>query len=135
MRMVLSLLLLVAALGTAGALAVWGAQREAGASDTFSVTAVGPGGEVVLERAVPVEQATVLRALQMAADDASVELELIDYPGMGTYVRSIAGLRAQGATGWIYEVHRAGAWINGDRSAEHFALQKGDATRWTWTAG
>lgn len=132
MRAALSVVLLVLALGGAGALAAWGMARETGDGATYRVEAIGPSG-VLLDESVRVEDATVLRALQAAADARDVALGLVEYPGMGTYVRSIGGFEASGASGWIYEVHRDGAWENGDRSAEFYALQKGDSVRWTWT--
>ena len=134
MRLVASALLLVVALGSAGALAAWGWQRAEGADATFHVLALGPDGPV-LEGNATLTDATVLRALETVAADAGVALELVRYPGMGTYVRAIDGHEAAGASGWIYEVHREGAWISGDRSAELYPLQKGDAVRWSWTAG
>jgi len=130
----LSLVLLVLALGAAGALAAYGAQRQEGADASFHVLALGPEGPL-LDEAVEVEDATVLRALEAAAARAGLALRLEEYPGMGTYVRSIGQWTAQGATGWVYEVERDGAWRSGDRSAEFYALEKGDAMRWTWTSG
>lgn len=135
MRRLLSLAIFVLALASAGALAAWGAQRAEGATDEFPVLAIGPEGGTILNARVAVADATVLRALQAAAAPAGVALELVDYPGMGTYVRAIGGHAAGGATGWVYEVHREGAWLTGDRSAERYSLQKGDAVRWSWTAG
>lgn len=135
MRRLLSLALLVATLGAAGVLAAWGAHREGGEAGAFHVAAIGPDGREVLNAKVHVADATVLAVLQAAAEARGVELELVTYPGMGTYVHSIAGHRAEGSTGWIYEVQREGAWRTGDRSAEHYPLQKGDATRWSWTEG
>lgn len=134
MRVALSVVLLVLALGGAGALAAWGMQRDEGASGAYRVEAVGPSG-VVLDATVDVEAATALMALEEAARAAGVALDLVDYPGMGTYVRAIGGFEASGASGWVYGVVRNGERLNGDRSAEHFALQKGDSVRWDWTAG
>lgn len=131
----LSVVALVVALGAAGALATWGMQRETGDADRYPVQVVGPSGIVVLDTTVHVEAATVLLVLRSAAEAEGVPLELVEYPGMGTYVRAIGGHRAAAATGWIYEVQRDGAWISGDQSAAYFALHNGDATRWTWTDG
>lgn len=132
MRLAASILVLVLALGGAAALAAWGAHRAAGDDDVYRVEAIGPDG-VVLDETVEVADATVLSALQAAAQARGVALDLVRYPGMGTYVRAIAGFEAHGASGWIYEVHREGAWHSGDRSSEAYALQKGDSVRWTWT--
>lgn len=132
MRVALSVLGLVLVVGAAGALAAWGMQRVPGDTSEYRVEVVGPSGTLMDER-VAVEDATVLRALQAAAEQRNVTLRVETYPGMGTYVRAIAGVEAEGASGWIYEVNRGGAWRNGDRSAELFALQKGDSVRWTWT--
>lgn len=134
MRFAISVLILLLVLGGAGALAAWGIQRVPGETDAYRVEVNGPDG-ALLNETVDVETATVLSALQAAAAKAGIDLELVDYAGMGTYVRAIDGIRAEGATGWIYEVERDGAWQSGDRSAEFFSLQKGDAVRWTWTAG
>ena len=134
MRLAVSALLLVVALGSAGALAAWGWQRGEGADAAFHVQAIGPEG-IVLDATVQLEDATALRALEVAAQGAGVALDLVRYPGMGVYVRAIAGHEAAGASGWIYEVERDGAWVSGDRSAELYPLQKGDALRWSWTAG
>lgn len=134
MRLAVSLLILVLALGGAGALAAWGLQRAPGESAAYRVEAIGPDSALLNETAM-VDEATVLTALQAAAQSRGVALELVDYAGMGTYVRAIGGVRATGATGWIYEVWRDGAWENGDRSAALFPLQKGDAVRWSWTSG
>lgn len=125
-------MLLVLALGGAGALAAWGMERGAGEAATYRVEAIGPRG-ALLDETVRVEDATVLRALQAAADARALALGLVEYPGMGTYVRSIGGFEAKGASGWIYEVRRDEAWESGDRSAEFYALQKGDSVRWMWT--
>lgn len=134
MRLVVSALVLLLALGGAGALAAWGWQRAEGASATFHVEALGPEG-VVLSENVTVEDATVLRALEIAAGRAGLALDVVRYPGMGAYVRAIGPWEAGGPAGWVYEVHRDGAWRSGDRSAELFALEKGDAVRWSWTDG
>lgn len=133
MRLGLSVVLLVLALGGAGALAAWGIQRAPGEDAAYRVEAIGPDG-ILLDETVEVADATVLRALQVAADRRGVLLSLVEYPGMGTYVRAIDGIEARGASGWIYEVQRAGAWTSGDRSAEFYALQKGDSVRWSWTS-
>lgn len=128
-----TLVLLAVALVAVGGLAAWGMQRASGDSATYAVEAIGPDGPV-LHATVRVDDATVLRALQAAAHAQKIPLRLEQYPGMGTYVRSIAGHEARGATGWIYEVQHEGAWTSGDRSAEFYPLQKGDSVRWTWTS-
>lgn len=134
MRLAASALVLLLVLGGAGALAAWGWQRAEGATATYRVEALGPEGPILAEEVV-VENATVLRALEAAAARAGFALDVERYPGMGAYVRAIGPWEAGGPAGWVYEVHRDGAWVSGDRSAERFALQKGDAVRWSWTAG
>lgn len=131
LRLALSILALVGAVGGAAALAVW-ALPATGATDAYPVLVLGPEGPL-LDVTVTVESATVLLALEQACAERAIDLEVERFPGMGTYVRAIAGHRADGADGWIYEVLRDGAWINGDRSAEYFALEGGDAVRWSWT--
>lgn len=126
-------MLLGVALVSVGAVAVWGASGlRAGDTDEYAITAIGPDGALFDTRA-RVANATALAALRVAAEDAGHALTLEEYPGMGTYVRAIGEHVADGPYGWIYEVHRDGAWISGDRSAAHYPLQKGDALRWTWT--
>ena len=132
MRTAISVVLLLLTLVSAGALAAWGMQRVPGETALYRVEAIGPEGRV-LDESVQVESGTVLTALEAAAARAGMELTLVEYPGMGAYVRAIGPHQAAGANGWIYEVHRDGAWQNGDRSAEFYALQKGDSVRWTWT--
>lgn len=133
--MKLSLVLLLAALAGTGAVAAWGmSQQREGDSGTYAVEAIGPDGPLFLET-VALDDATALRALEVAAERRGFALTLEEYPGMGTYVRAIGPHVAAGASGWVYEVERGGSWISGDRSAEIFALQKGDALRWSWTSG
>jgi len=133
MRPLLSVLLLVLALGGAGALAAWGAQRAPGEAGAYRVEALGPDGPL-LDETVDLEDATALTALQAAAARRGLALSLVEYPGMGAYVRAIGGHEARGASGWVYEVHRDGSWQSGDRSAAYFALQRGDSVRWSWTS-
>lgn len=132
MRLVLSVILLLLVLGGAGALAAWGMQRVPGESAAYRVEALGPEG-AILDEVVAVDDATVLGALLAAAERRGLEVRVDRYPGMGAYVRAIDGVEAAGASGWIYEVQREGAWQNGDRSAELYSLQKGDSVRWRWT--
>lgn len=134
MRLAASALILLLVLGGAGALAAWSWQRTEGATGVYRVEALGPEGAVLAED-VAVENATVLRVLEAAAARAGLALDVERYPGMGAYVRAIGPWEAGGPAGWVYEVHRDGAWVSGDRSAERFGLQKGDAVRWSWTAG
>ena len=132
MRTAVSVVIFLLALGSAGALALWGMDRAPGETAFYRVEVIGPEGGI-LDETVQVEAATVLTALEAAAARAGLDLALVEYPGMGTYVRAIGPHEARGATGWIYEVHRDGVWQNGDRSAAFYALQKGDSVRWTWT--
>lgn len=134
MRVAFSIIILACVVGGAGALAAWGMQRVPGETDAYRVEAIGPSN-ILINETVHVEAATVLTSLQAAAAQSGLELDLVEYAGMGTYVRAIGGIRAEGATGWIYEVQREGAWENGDRSAAFYALQKGDAVRWSWLPG
>lgn len=130
----LNLVLLAGALILAGGVAAWGLQQQrAGADGTYSVEVVGPGGHLVLATNVTLASATALSALEAAAAEQGAALELEEYPGMGTYVRAIGPYRASGANGWVYEVHRAGAWLSGDRSASFFPLERADVLRWAWT--
>lgn len=134
MRRAISLVLLVLALGGAGALAAWGMREPAGATDTYHVVVLGPQGPL-LDGTPSVPDATALAALLAAAAAEGIAVDLVEYPGMGTYVRAIAGIEARGTSGWIYEVQREGSWRSGDRSAAYYGLQKGDSIRWSWTDG
>lgn len=133
LRLVVALALL-ASLGAAAAALVAYGQGGAGATGTYPVEIVGPDG-VLYAGEVQVAEATALRVLQAAADEAGLTLTLDEYPGMGTYVRGIGPHQASGASGWVYEVRRDGAWTPGDRSAALRPLAAGDAVRWSWTEG
>lgn len=133
-RSLLAVGLLVALGGGAAAVMAW-TNLGAGGSGAFPVDVVGPGGAVVLSAQPRVENATALSVLLAACEDAGIAVRTDRYPGMGTYVRAIAGHEARGASGWIYEVERGGATISGDRSADRFPLAPGDRLRWSWTSG
>lgn len=113
----------------AAALAAW-RLPGVGASGAFEVEVIGPGGPL-FAGTLRVENATALAALLATGLPVVTE----DYPGMGAYVRAVAGHEAAGAEGWVYEVLRGGAWRSGDRSADAFPLEPGDAVRWSWTHG
>lgn len=131
-RVLLPFALLVALVGAGAAFAVHAIQRDAGESGEYRVTAEGPEG-LVLDETVRVENATVLRALEAAAAQAGLTIDVERYPGMGEYVRAIGPWRAAGASGWIYEVREEdGSWTGGDRSAGLYALRGGAHVRWRW---
>lgn len=132
-RLLLSAALLVALVGAAGALAWWSGAGE-GESGSYPVSIIGPEG-TLFEGIVRVENATALSALQAAAASAGLGIEMETYPGMGVYVRAIGGIRAEGPSGWVYEVREGDAWVSGDRSAAHRPLREGEALRWSWTPG
>lgn len=129
LRLAVALVVLVAVV--AGGAAVAGLQAgEPGAPGAFHVEVQGPDA-VLFAGPVTVQEATALRALEATG----LPIETRRYPGMGTYVTSVAGHAASGASGWVYEVFRGDEWRSGDRSAERFALEPGDALRWSWTRG
>lgn len=128
-RVVAPFVLLALALASAGALAWWGGQRGAGGEGGYPLVVLAGTGEL-FNATVEVEDATALSVLLASGLDVRTEA----YAGMGTYVRAIEGQEARGASGWVYEVLREDAWLSGDRSADAFALQKGDALRWSWAA-
>ena len=131
----LNLVLLAVALLLVGGVAAWSvASRHAGEAGTYDVEVVGPEGTLFRD-AVEADEPTALSVLRLAAERHGYPLTLEEYPGMGTYVRAVGEHSAGGASGWVYEVLRGGEWTSGDRSAELFALQKGDALRWSWTSG
>lgn len=131
-RLVVAALLLAISVAAAGAAYVSLRGGDPGASGTYGIDVIGPDG-ALFSGEVVVENATALSVLLVAADRAGFDVELEDYPGMGTYVRAIGGHRAHGATGWVYEIWRDGAWTSGERSAAWQPLEEGDALRWKWT--
>lgn len=133
-RLLLSAFLLAALLAGAGALAWWSQASGPGDTDRYAVEIVGPGG-ALFEGTVSVENATALSALQAAAREAGLEVDLEEYPGMGTYVRAVGPHRAGGPSGWVYQVRVEGEWVSGDRSAADRPLRSGEALRWSWTEG
>lgn len=128
-RVALPVALLALALAGAGAVAWWSAQRAGGDSGDYPLV-VAAGTRELFNGSVEAPNATALSALLASGLDVGLER----YPGMGSYVVAIEGERADAAGGWVYEVLRDGAWLSGDRSADSFALQKGDALRWSWAA-
>lgn len=127
MRLLVAIGLVVALVAGGAALASWGWAGR-GATGEFRVEVVGPSGPL-FNGTIHADNATAFSALQATG----LTLTTDDYPGMGTYVRAVAGIEATGATGWVYEVLRDGAWLSGDRSSAKFALEPGDALRWSWT--
>lgn len=134
MRLVVAALLLVTSVAAAGAAYVTMRSADEGASGTYGIDIVGPHGSL-FSGELQVENATALSVLLAAAERGGFEVELEEFPGMGAYVRAIGGHRAEGASGWVYEVWRDGAWASGDRSAAWHPLREGDALRWKWTDG
>lgn len=127
-RMLLALAVLVLLAAGAGALVAL-REPDAGASDAFGVEVLGPEG-ALFEGTVRAENATALTALLATG----LDVDVVEYRGMGAYVRAIEGHAAAGPDGWVYEVRRDGAWTNGDRSAASFPLREGDEVRWSWTS-
>jgi hypothetical protein len=133
-RLAVAVALLV--LVSAGALAVAAWERAAPPSSALDVhvTVVGPSNVTWFDADVRVANATALSALRATG----LPLQTEEYPGMGTYVRGVGNATARGASGWVYEVSRAGApgsWTQGDRSAALYPLRPGDALRWRWVDG
>ena len=131
-RLLLAAALLLALVGGAAALAWW-QQGGEGAPGAYEVVVLGPDGPLYHGHAT-VEDATALGALRAAAREAGLDVETEEYPGMGTYVRAVGPHRADGPSGWVYEVRHDGVWTYGDRSAAYAPLQPGDAVRWRWKA-
>lgn len=125
-------ILLVASLGTAGALAWW-AQDSTAADDAgaHTVLVVGPEGARLHDGMVSVASATALSLLQATG----LSVELATYPGVGSYVRAIDGHAARGGAGWIYETSTGEGWLPGDRSAGERAMASGEALAWRWSDG
>lgn len=135
LKLTLPLALAALLLGGAGAYAFLGA-RAPGGEGAHRVLVEGPHGPL-FEGHVRVDAATALSVLEAAAREAGLALEVEEYPGMGAYVRAVGPHRAQGPTGWVYEVRAPGAegWTSGDRSAALYGLAPGDEVRWRWTEG
>lgn len=125
----LVLALVASGAGAAAYVATRGADAVAG---THAVRIEGPAG-TLFDDSVSVERATALSVLLAAAGKGGFGVEVDEYPGLGAYVRAIAGHEASGTSGWIYEVSSAdGGWVAGDRSAALRALAPGEAVRWRW---
>lgn len=129
-RALVAAALLVASLGAVAGLVWWSASTGAGDDGAHPVLVVGPGA-TLFDAVVTVEGATALSLLQATG----LDVELETYPGMGAFVRSIEGHRAEGGSGWIYEVDRGEGWTAGDRSPADLALGPGDRLAWRWSAG
>jgi hypothetical protein len=128
-RALVAAALLVASLGTVGALAWWSHPPAAGDAGAHAVSVVGPDGARLFSGDLAVGGATALSLLQATGLDA----ELDSYPGMGAYVRGIAGHRATSAAGWMFDVEHEGTWTVGDRSASSYALAPHDGLAWRWS--
>lgn len=131
-RLVVAIVLLAAGAAAAG-VAYAALDRASGATGVYGIDIVGPGHASVYSGELRVENATALGVLLAAAAAGGFDVTLDEYPGLGPYVRAIAGHEAHGASGWVYEIWRDGAWLHGDRSAAHKPLEEGDALRWRWT--
>lgn len=128
-RLVLAIGLLVLLAG--GAVGLYALRTLDGTPGQYRVLVIGPGDDILFDGNVTASDGTVLSALRATG----LALDVREYPGMGAYVRGIAGHQASGASGWIYEVGRDGAWSSGDTSAEFAPLTAGDEVRWRWTEG
>lgn len=128
-------LLAVTAAGATGLLALRASLEEVpptGAGDA-RVSIQLPDGSFLFNRTVPVANATALSALAAAAREGSFTYDAQSYD-MGTYVVGIGGHAARGAEGWQYWVHRDGAWVQGDRSADRFPVAPGEWVHWRWSS-
>ena len=131
LKVVLAFGLLALAAGGAFALAAL-TQPHAGAAGAHHVTIAG-AGRPIFNGPVEVQNATALSVLLAAAANGGFAVEIVNYPGMGEYVRAIDGEAAQGASGWVYEVFEDGAWSLGTRGAASMPLDDGQAVRWRWS--
>lgn len=102
-------------------------------SGPVRVSIQGPDGEFLFNGTVAVENGSALTALEEAARRGGLPLRIERYE-MGAYVAAIAGHEAHGAHGWQYWVGRDGAWVQGDRSAEHHPVREGDWVQWRWSS-
>lgn len=132
LKTVLAFGLLALLVGGAGAFAVL-AQPKPGASGAHRVVIVGARG-TLFDGEVDVAQATALSALQAAAARAGLAVDLVEYPGMGAYVRAIGNETARDASGWVFDVSdERGEWSMADRGAGATPLYAGQAVRWRWS--
>lgn len=121
--------LLVASLGTVGALAWWAHASDVGKTSEHLVLVVAPEGEIF--------NGTLLGTTALGLLEATgLPIEVERYPGMGAYVGGIAGHRAGGGAGWVYETSMDGhTWTSGDRSPSERLMQSGERLAWRWTQG
>lgn len=78
---------------------------------------------------LPADGNDVLTALRTLAQSRGFTVDTDEFPGLGSMVVEIAGIRNQGSCGWVYEVNGAG----GDKAADFWRLSDGDSVRWFWT--
>ncbi len=123
-------------IGAAGITAwAWPDAIETSAA-TVHVTIVADRNVTLFNGSVQVDNATALSALQAAALQAELELDVVAYPGFGRcgdYVAELAGLREhRDGTGWQYHVLVESQWEWGAQGAACRPLADGDALRWSW---
>ena len=128
--------LLLLLLASGGAWLVGSAPRGAGPAGSYALLLQGPGGEILFDGSVEVQEATALSVLRAAAGQADLDLEVEGEGGPcgWVYVVAVAGHREAGSAGWEYWVRPAGgAWDLPDHSAACHALRPGDSVLWRWT--
>jgi hypothetical protein len=105
-----------------------------GATGTFHVEVVGPGGWS-FNATVEDANATALSVLQRAAQAAGFALEVRGAGCPGAYVASVAGHGESGGGGWVYRVAPAGGeWgLPPSVSAACCPLRPGDRVQWLWS--
>ncbi len=115
---------------------------EPGATGSYAIAIIGPGGDNIWNGTVHADNATALSVLHAAAEAGGFDITVQDYGvACGLYVRGIAGHVAAETdpTGWVYEVRNAGStsasgdWIWADRSADCYPLSAGQELRWRWS--
>lgn len=133
----MGVILAVFALATVGALVYL--QAKLGEIETASraeveVAVLPPGAEPLFNGTLVLENATAFSALARASEVGRFAVETEDYPN-GLYVSSIGGIAAEGASGWVYVVERAGTLVSGDRASDAFGLRDGERVEWRWSDG
>lgn len=127
----------VAALGWA-----WGnAEDPATSGGDFPIAVIAADGHDVYNGTLHAANATALSVLQAAGAAGGFEVRVRTFGAYGgrscdgTYVESVAGDAAQGASGWVFRVWtQASGWTSPAESAACVALHPGDRLEWRWTA-
>src|SRR5439155_19334872 len=91
-RLAIAIGLLVTLAAGAVAVAAWErSSSSAAASGAFPVAIVGPANATPFDGTVRVAAANAVSALRARCEQGHLDVETVEYPGMGTYLRPIGG--------------------------------------------